>query len=95
MHDFKVKEKQSKTLTYQDFQFLQVFNSKHNCQLGKSKGHRDFGIYTGLSRHVIEPLRQVDVPLHTQTQLVHVAKVEHGLSVVLLLTCNPTNEKVV
>ena len=83
-------EKLSRTLTYQDFQFLQVFDSKYNCKLGQGKSHRDFGINTRLCRHVVEPLRQVDVPLHPEAQLVHVTKVEHGLGIVLLLACDPT-----
>ena len=43
--------------------------------------------------HVVKPLCQVYVLWHPMAQLVHVAKVEHGLSVVLLLRSDPVVER--
>ena len=57
----------------------------------------DFLRYLGVGRcicsHVVKPLCQVYVLWHPMAQLVHVAKVEHGLSVVLLLRCDPVVER--
>ena len=57
----------------------------------------DFLRYLGVGRcicsHVVKPLCQVYVLWHPMAQLVHVAKVEHGLSVVLLLRSDPVVER--
>ena len=54
-------------------------------------------MYLGVGRricsHVVKPLCQVYVLWHPMAQLVHVAKVEHGLSVVLLLRGDPVVER--
>ena len=71
--------------TYQNFQLLQVLHSKNDCKFGKSESHGHFGVHTSLSCHVVEPLSQVDVSLHPKAELVHIAEVEHGLCIVLLL----------
>ena len=57
----------------------------------------DFLRYLGVGRcicsHVVKPLCQVYVLWHPMAQLVHVAKVEHGLSVILLLRSDPVVER--
>ena len=57
----------------------------------------DFLRYLGVGRcicsHVVKPLCQVYVLWHPMAQLVHVAKIEHGLSVVLLLRSDPVVER--
>ena len=54
---------------------------------------RYLGVCAGLCGHVVEPLGQVDVLPHAVSQLVHVAEVEHGLRVVLLVGGDPVVQR--
>ena len=54
---------------------------------------RYLGVGRCICSHVVKPLCQVYVLWHPMAQLVHVAKVEHGLSVVLLLRSDPVVER--
>ena len=76
-------------LTYQYSEILHVFDSEDKSQLCQSQSYGNLGVYRGLCSHVVEPLSEVNISLHAQSQLVHVAQVEHGLGVVLLLRGDP------
>ena len=71
---------------------LEASPAEDEAQLGEGQGDGDLGVGAGLGRHVVEPLRQVDVLPHAVAQLVHVAQVEHGLRVVLLVGGDPVVE---
>lgn len=63
---------------------LEWLQSKHHREFKESQGDGHLGIRVGFCRQVVAAFGQMDILLHAQALLVHVAQVEHCLSVVLL-----------
>lgn len=64
---------------------LDALDAEEKVELEQGEGDGDLCVDAGLGGQVIEALGQVHVARHPKPLFVHVAEVEHGLGVVLLI----------
>uniref|UniRef100_A0A182V890 Uncharacterized protein n=1 Tax=Anopheles merus TaxID=30066 RepID=A0A182V890_ANOME len=66
-----------------------VMTLEEQLQLDEGQRYRDLRVDARVRGQIVAPLRQMNVLLHTEPLLVHVAEIEHRLRVVLLLGSHP------